>query len=254
MSGRLAGKVALVTGGSVGIGQATARAMAREGAQVVVANRSVAGGEETVRLITEAGGTAMFVRTDVTQVEEVKHLINRTVATYGRLDCAFNNAGYEGLRKPTAEVPEDDWERAIRTNLTGVWLCMKYAIRQMLTQGSGVIVNMSSVVGHVGAPGLSPALVACHHGIIGLTRQAAVEYAKQGLRINAVCPTVTRTPRLLRVHGNNPEVEARMAARNPSGRIGEAQDAAEAVVWLCSEAASFVVGHTLVVDGGVLAQ
>jgi NAD(P)-dependent dehydrogenase (short-subunit alcohol dehydrogenase family) len=131
---------------------------------------------------------------------------------------------------------------------------MKYAIRQMLTQGSGVIVNMSSVVGHVGRAGLSPALVACHHGIIGLTRQAAVEYAPQGFRINAVCPTVTRTPRLLRVHGGNPAGEARMAAQNPSGRIGEPEDAAEAVLWLCSDAASFVVGHTLVVDGGVLAQ
>jgi NAD(P)-dependent dehydrogenase (short-subunit alcohol dehydrogenase family) len=131
---------------------------------------------------------------------------------------------------------------------------MKYAIRQMLNQGGGIIVNMSSVVGLSGRAGLSPALVACHHGIIGLTRQAALEYIKQGIRINAVCPTVTRTPRLERVHGASPEVEARMAAQNPSGRIGQPQDAAEAVLWLCSEAASFVVGHTLVVDGGVLAQ
>jgi NAD(P)-dependent dehydrogenase (short-subunit alcohol dehydrogenase family) len=180
--------------------------------------------------------------------------ITRVVETYGRLDCAFNNAGYEGMRLPTADVPEDDWERALRTNLTGVWLCMKYAIRQMLSQGSGVIVNMSSVVGHTGRPGISPALVACHHGIIGLTRQAAVEYTRQGIRINAVCPTVTRTARFLRVHGENPEGEVRMAAHNPSGRIGEPEDAAEAVVWLCSDAASFVIGHTLVVDGGVLAQ
>jgi NAD(P)-dependent dehydrogenase (short-subunit alcohol dehydrogenase family) len=142
----------------------------------------------------------------------------------------------------------------MRINLTGVWLCMKYAIRQMLKQGSGVIVNMSSVVGHTGRPGISPALVACHHGIIGLTRQAALEYVRHGIRINAVCPTVTRTPRLLRVHGSTPEVEARMAATNPSGRIGAPEDAAEAVVWLCSEAASFVVGHTLAVDGGVLAR
>jgi NAD(P)-dependent dehydrogenase (short-subunit alcohol dehydrogenase family) len=254
MPGRLQDKVALVTGGSAGIGRATALAMAREGARVVIANRSIEGGEETRRLITAAGGDATFIKTDVSQTTEVQHLITQAVATYGRLDCAFNNAGYEGMRMPTADVPEDDWERALGTNLTGVWLCMKYAIRQMLKQGDGVIVNMSSVVGHIGAPGLSPALVACHHGIIGLTRQAAVEYAKHGIRINAVCPTVTRTPRLLRVHGSSPEVEARMAARNPSGRIGEPEDAAAAVVWLCSTAASFVVGHTLVVDGGVLAQ
>jgi NAD(P)-dependent dehydrogenase (short-subunit alcohol dehydrogenase family) len=200
------------------------------------------------------GGTATFIQTDVAQTAQVEALIIRIVETYGRLDCAFNNAGYEGMRMPTAEVPEEDWERAIRTNLTGTWLCMKYAIRQMLTQGSGVIVNMSSVVGMTGRPGISPALVACHHGIIGLTRQAALEYIKHGIRINAVCPTVTRTARLDRVHGNPPDVLTRMAAHNPSGRIGEPEDAAEAVVWLCSEAASFVVGHTLVVDGGVLAQ
>jgi NAD(P)-dependent dehydrogenase (short-subunit alcohol dehydrogenase family) len=254
MAGRLQDKVALVTGGSAGIGRATALAMAREGARVVIANRGVAGGEETVRLIAAAGGQATFIQTDVAQAADVEALITRAVETYGRLDCAFNNAGYEGMRLPTADVPEEDWERTLRINLTGVWLCMKYVIRQMLKQGGGVIVNMSSVVGHTGRPGISPALVACHHGIIGLTRQAALEYARHGLRINAVCPTVTRTPRFLRVHGSNPEVEARMAAGNPSGRIGEPEDAAEAVVWLCSEAASFVVGHTLVVDGGVLAQ
>ncbi len=254
MTGRLEGKVAVVTGGSTGIGRATALAMAREGARVVVANRGVEGGTETVRLLHAAGGEGTFVKTDVSLSAEVEALITRTVDIYGRLDCAFNNAGYEGMRVPTAEVPEDDWQRTLQTNLTGVWLCMKYALRQMLTQGHGVIVNMSSVVGHVGVPGIAPALVATHHGIIGLTRQAAVEYANQGIRINAVCPTATRTERFERVHGTNPEVEARMGARNPSGRIGQPDDAAEAVVWLCSDAASFVVGHTLVVDGGVLAR
>ena len=254
MPGRLHGKVALVTGGSAGIGRTTALAFAREGARVVLANRGIVGGEETVRMIVEAGGEATFIQTDVSQAAQVEALIGCTMATYGRLDCAFNNAGYEGMRVATADLPEEDWQRALGTNLTGVWLCMKYAIRQMLNQGGGIIVNMSSVVGLSGRAGLSPALVACHHGIIGLTRQAALEYIKQGIRINAVCPTVTRTPRLARVHGANPEVEARMAAQNPSGRIGQPQDAAEAVLWLCSEAASFVVGHTLVVDGGVLAQ
>ena len=159
--------------------------MAREGARVVVASRGSAEGEDTVRLITAAGGVATFMQTDVTQSTEVVALITQTVKTYGRLDCAFNNAGYE-MRVPTADIPEEDWERTIRTNLTGVWLCMKYAIPQMLKQGGGVIVNMSSVVGHVGLPGIAPALVASHHGIIGLTRQAAVEYARHGIRVNAV--------------------------------------------------------------------
>ena len=157
MPGRLQDKVALVTGGSRGIGRATALAMAREGARVVVASRGSAEGEDTVRLITAAGGVATFMQTDVTQSTEVVALITQTVKTYGRLDCAFNNAGYEGMRVPTADIPEEDWERTIRTNLTGVWLCMKYAIPQMLKQGGGVIVNMSSVVGHVGLPGIAPA-------------------------------------------------------------------------------------------------
>ncbi len=254
MSGQLDDRVVVVTGGSTGIGRATALALSREGARVVVANRSLAGGEETVRQIREAGGDAKFIQTDVSQSADVQALITRTVEHYGRVDCAFNNAGYEGMRVLTADLPEDDWQRALQTNLTGVWLCMKYAIAQMLTQGHGVIVNMSSVVGHTGRAGISPALVATHHGIIGLTRQAAVEYAKQGIRINAICPTVTRTERLARVHGTDPAMLARIAAGNPSGRMGEPEDAAAAVVWLCSEAASFVVGHTLVVDGGVLAR
>lgn len=250
----LENKVALVTGGSVGIGRATALALARAGAKIVVANRNAAGGQGTVQMITDAGGTACFVATDVSQAPQVKALIGAAVAIYGRLDCAFNNAGYEGSRVPIAEVPEDDWQRVLDTSLTGVWLCMKYAIRQMLTQGGGAIVNMSSVVGMVGRPGLSPALVASHHGVIGLTRQAALEYAQAGIRVNAVCPSVTNTPRFSRVHGDNPEAIARAAGRHPLGRITQPEDVAEAVVWLCSDAASFVTGHTLVIDGGLLAQ
>lgn len=243
-----------MTGGSSGIGRATALAFAREGARVVIANRGVAGGEAIVRQITEAGGEAMFVATDVSQSTQVETLVARIVESYGGLDYAFNNAGYEGMRAIIDQLVEDDWERALQTNLTGVWSCMKYELQQMLKQGHGVIINMSSVVGLAGLAGISPALVACHRGIIGLTRQAALDHAKAGIRVNAVCPTVTRTERFERVHGGHPEHAARMAARNPSGRIGEAQDAAEAVIWLCSDAASFVLGHTLVVDGGVLAQ
>jgi len=254
MPGVLENRVALVTGGSDGIGRATALAFAREGARVVVANRSVPGGEATIQQIAEAGGDAMFVPTDVSQAEQVEALIEKTVRRYGRLDCAFNNAGYEGIRATIDQLPQDDWALSLGTNLTGVWLCMKYELQHMLKQESGAIVNMSSVVGLTGLAGISPALVACHHGIIGLTRQAALDYAKAGIRVNAVCPTVTRTERFERVHGGHPENEARMAVRNPSGRIGEPGDAAEAVLWLCSDAASFVLGHTLVVDGGVLAQ
>ena len=254
MAGQVEGKVALVTGGSVGIGRATACALAREGARVVVANRNATGGQETVRRITAAGGQACFIQTDVSQASDVEQLVAGTVAQYGRLDCAFHNAGYEGMRQPIAELPEDDWQRVLSVSLTGVWLCMKYVIRQMLTQGSGAIVNMSSVVGHTGRPGLCPALVASHHGVLGLTRQAALEYAQAGIRVNAVCPSVTETPRLSRVHGENPTIRAQMAAHHPLGRITQPEDVAAAVVWLCSDAASFVTGHSLIIDGGVLAQ
>lgn len=254
MTGRLQDRVALVTGGSVGIGRATALALAREGAKVVVANRSVAGGQDTVHAITDMGGTACFIQTDVSQAAQVKALVAEAVQTYGRLDCAFHNAGYEGMRVPIADLPEEDWQRVLDTSLTGVWLCTKYAIQQMQQQGRGVIVNMSSVVGLAGRPGLSPALVASHHGVIGLTRQAALECAQQGIRVNAVCPSVTRTPRLARVHGDSPEIIARMGARHPLGRMTEPEDVAEAVVWLFSDAASFVTGHTLVIDGGLSAQ
>ena len=253
MAGLLEGKVALVTGGASGIGRATALAFAREGAKVVIADVAVEDGEETVRMIEESGGKAIFVETDVSQSDQVEALINKAVETYGRLDCAFNNAGIEGEQALTPDCTEENWDRVININLKGVWLGMKYEIPQMLKQGGGAIVNMSSVAGLVGFPS-SPAYVASKHGILGLTKTAALEYATEGIRVNAVCPGVIRTPMVERATGGDPEVEAQFAAMEPVGRMGKPEEVAEAVVWLCSDAASFVTGHSMVVDGGLVAR
>jgi len=253
MAGLLEGKVALVTGGASGIGRATALAFAREGAKVVIADVAVEDGEETVRMIEESGGKAIFVETDVSQSDQVEALINKAVETYGRLDCVFNNAGIEGEQALTPDYTEENWDRVININLKGVWLGMKYEIPQMLKQGGGAIVNMSSVAGLVGFPS-SPAYVASKHGILGLTKTAALEYATEGIRVNAVCPGVIRTPMVERATGGDPEVEAQFAAMEPVGRMGKPEEVAEAVVWLCSDAASFVTGHSMVVDGGLVAR
>jgi NAD(P)-dependent dehydrogenase (short-subunit alcohol dehydrogenase family) len=254
MAGSLEGKVALVTGGGSGIGRASALAFAREGARVVVADVVVAGGTETVTSIKSTGGNATFIQADVAKAGEVEALIAATVATYGRLDCAHNNAGIEGVAAPTAEYPETDWDRVIAINLKGVWLCMKYEIPQMQRQGGGAIVNTASIAGLVGAYRM-PAYVASKHGVAGLTKAAALEYAKAGIRVNAVCPGVIRTPMVERffLH-HHPQAEARLTAFEPIGRLGTPAEVAEAVVWLCSEAASFVTGHTMAVDGGIMAQ
>ncbi len=253
MAALLQGKVALVTGGSSGIGRASALIFAREGAKVVVADMNTEGGEETVRQIRAAGGEALFVPADVSKAAEVEALVRRTVEAYGRLDCAHNNAGIEGKMATTVEDTEENWERVLKINLMGVWLCMKYEIPQMLQQGGGAIVNTASDAGLLGVPRMG-AYVASKHGVVGLTKSAALEYAKAGIRINAVCPGVIETPMLERVSGQRPGLVERMVAGEPIGRAGKPEEIAEAAVWLCSDAASFVTGVAMPVDGGIFAQ
>jgi NAD(P)-dependent dehydrogenase (short-subunit alcohol dehydrogenase family) len=253
MAGRVDGKIALVTGGGSGIGRATALTFAREGAKVVVADVVVDGGEDTVGQIKAAGGEAMFVKTDVARAAEVDAVVTAAVATHGRLDCAFNNAGVEGMLQTTVEYGEAHWDRVLAINLKGVWLCMKYEIAQMLKQGSGAIVNTASAAGLVGFPHLS-AYVASKHGVVGLTKTAALEYAKAGIRVNAVCPGGIRTPMLERAFKMMEGFAEAAVASEPVGRLGQPGEIAEAVVWLCSDAASFITGVPMAVDGGLVAQ
>jgi NAD(P)-dependent dehydrogenase (short-subunit alcohol dehydrogenase family) len=254
MPAGLEGKIALVTGGGSGIGRASAMAFARDGARVVVADVNTEGGEETVQAIKEAGGEAILVHADVSKGSAVAAMVRRTVEVFGRLDCAFNNAGVSGgSRNLTAEYPEEDWDRVISINLKGVWLCMKSEIPQMLKQGGGAIVNTASVAGLVGIRGTS-AYIASKHGVAGLTKAAALEYAESGIRINAVCPGYIRTPLLQPILDRYPGFEEQVIARHPVGRLGTPEEVAEAVVWLCSDAASFVTGHAMPVDGGYMAQ
>lgn len=253
MNGTLEGKVALVTGGGSGIGRATALAFAREGAKVVVSDVVPEGGKETVRLIEAAGGMAFFMEADVSSAADAQAMVRTAEEQYGRLDYAFNNAGIEGAQAPTAEVTEDNWDRVISINLKGTWLCMKYEIPVMLKQGGGAIVNTASVAGLVGFPNIAP-YTASKGGVVQLTKAAALDYAKQGIRINAVCPGVIRTPMVERFLGGSAEAEAQFTAMEPVGRMGTPEEIAEAVVWLCSDAASFVTGHAMAVDGGFVAQ
>ncbi|MCS7012635.1 MAG: SDR family oxidoreductase [Chloroherpetonaceae bacterium] len=247
------GKVALVTGGASGIGRATAIAFARAGAKVAVADVQVAGAEETAKMIHAAGGEAMCIKADVSKAADVEAMVKAVVQKYGRLDCAFNNAGIEGATAPTAESTEENWDKVIDINLKGVWLCMKYEIQQMLRQGGGAIVNTASVAGLVGFPGMA-AYCASKGGVVQLTRTAALEYAKAGIRVNAVCPGAIQTPMVERVIARQPEMEQAIVAMEPIGRLGQPNEIAEAVVWLCSDAASFVTGHPMVIDGGLVAQ
>jgi NAD(P)-dependent dehydrogenase (short-subunit alcohol dehydrogenase family) len=249
MADTLEGKVAIVTGAASGIGRSAALAFAAAGARVVAADVDVAGGAATVGAIVEAGGAATFVRTDVSVAADVAALVERAVVAYGRLDCAFNNAGINLENAPAADLDEQLWDRTIAVNLKGVWLCMKYEIPAMLASGGGAIVNAASVVGLTGRRD-TPAYVASKHGIVGLTKAAALDYGRRGIRVNAVCPGTIRTAMYVQRLGDDPAIDARLAAETPIGRIGTAEDVAAAVVWLCSDAAAFVTGHSLVVDGG----
>jgi NAD(P)-dependent dehydrogenase (short-subunit alcohol dehydrogenase family) len=252
MTTELEGKVGLVTGGTSGIGRETAILFAKAGAKVVVAGRREPEGEETVEMLRAAGGDGLFVKTDVSKAVEVEALVQRAVEKFGRLDVAFNNAGVEGVRAPIVRQSEEDWDRTIEINLKGVWLCLKYEIRQMLKQGgSGAIVNMSSITGLVGAVGAA-SYSASKHGVVGLTQTAALENAKSGIRVNAVCPGFTETPMADRVF-RAPGVHKYVLSCHPIGRLGRPAEIAEAVLWMCSDRASFMTGQSLVLDGGFLA-
>lgn len=249
----LKGKVAFVTGASSGIGQATAIAFARDGANVVIADIFTDGAAETARKIEEFGRKVLFVKCDVSRVDDVKLAMNRTIETFGRLDCVFNNAGIEGRKSTTIDCTEENWDNTINVNLKSIWLCMKYQIPQMIKQGGGSIVNCASVAGLVGFQEL-PAYVASKHGIIGLTKTAALEYAKANVRVNAVCPGVIHTPMVDRITRDNADLQKQLIEGEPAGRMGKPEEIAEAVIWLCSDAASFVTGHPMAVDGGWVAQ
>jgi len=247
------GKVALVTGGTSGIGRAAAIAYAREGAKVVVAGRRAAEGEETVRLVRAQGGEAMFVPTDVAQEAQVKNLIGRTLEQFGRLDFAFNNAGIEQVPTPFLEQKVETYDQIMDINVKGVWLSMKYEIPAMLKTGGGSIVNTSSGLGVIGMPGIE-IYVASKHAVIGLTKAAALEFGKQGIRVNAVLPAAIETDMLQRFVGDKPESRAYMTGKHPIGRIGKSEEIADAAIWLTSTKSSFVTGHSLLVDGGFTAQ
>lgn len=243
----------MVTGGASGLGRVSAIALAKEGAKVVVSDVSVSEGEATARMITDAGGEAIFTKADVTKSGEVEAMVHETLKAFGRLDFALNNAGIDGVRARTADYPEVVWRQVIDINLTGVFLCLKFELPVMVKQGSGAIVNMASVAGVTGFPGHA-AYTASKHGVIGLTKTAAIDYAKAGIRVNAVCPAYTRTPMLTRMLEQRPDLEAKLISRVPLARLGTAEEIAQAVIYLFSDAAAFITGHSLVMDGGIVAE
>lgn len=247
------GKVALVTGGSFGIGQATAVAFAARGASVVVADWIEDKEQKTMSLMQEANPTGQyqFITCDVSDSNSVQAMVEQTISTYGRLDFAYNNAGIEGTQATVQDCTEENWDKTIAINLKGVWLCMKYEIPHILKQG-GAIVNCASVAGLIGFAGL-PAYVASKHAVVGLTKSAALENAQKGIRINAVCPGVIHTDMIDRVTGKDKEIEKQYISMEPIGRMGKPSEVADAVIWLCSDASSFITGHAMAVDGGWVA-
>jgi NAD(P)-dependent dehydrogenase (short-subunit alcohol dehydrogenase family) len=248
-----AGKVVLVTGAASGIGRAVALAFGRAGACVVVADNSVDGGHMTAALIVEAGGKALFVKTNVTAVAEVEALVDKAVSHYGRIDVAVNGAGTEEESLPLAEGDDEQFERIMNVNVKGVWLCMKSQLRQMLKQeGGGVIVNIADAGGLVAAPHRA-IYSASKHAVVGLTKSAAVEYAKDSIRINSICPGAVKTPMLARMLEREPGRDKKLKSAHPMGRIADPAEIASAALWLCSEQASFVTGHQLAIDGGLTA-
>jgi len=253
MTDRLKGKIALITGGSAGIGRAAAQLFSREGAKVVIADINIESGEETVHSISGAGGDAHFVRTDISKSTEVEALIKKIIEIYGRLDCAYNNAGILVKMNSVVDHTEETWNGTLETNLKGTWLCMKYEIPQMLKQGSGTIVNTTSTAFFMVGNRNRSAYAASKAGIVSLTKVAALENAEYGLRVNAICP-IARTPMLEKIFELHPQAEADFVDQIPMGRIAAPEEVAEGALWLCSDASSFVTGHVLAVEGGTLCQ
>lgn len=253
---RMVGKVALITGGAGGIGRAAALAFARNGAKIVVSDISQEGGDETVRLVREAGGEAEFIKADVAKDDEAAAIVRHAVEQYGGLDYAFNNAGIEGDIATAADYPVDSWRRVLEINLTGVFLCMRHQIPAMLERGGGAIVNNASILGLVGFTG-TPAYSAAKHGVVGLTKAAAQDYATQGIRINAVCPGFIETAMVMERGvraGHDKGTYEQLISAHPMNRLGKPDEIATAVVWLCSDEASFVTGYPLAVDGGYVSR
>ncbi|MBT5191262.1 MAG: SDR family oxidoreductase [Rhodospirillaceae bacterium] len=254
MAEDFSGRAGIVTGAASGIGRAAALKFAEGGAKVVVADLDTEGSDNTKALIEQRGGEAICVTTDVSQGGEVEALVKQTVATYGRLDFAYNNAGIAGDIVPLVDYSEELWDRVIGINLKGVWLCMKYQIPEMLKQGGGAIVNTASVMGLISSASNPIAYTASKHGVVGLTKSAALTYAEAGIRVNAVCPGYIETPLVTGILERHPERKAQILADHPVGRLGVPEEVAAAAVWLCSDSASFVTGTAMAVDGGYIAH